>query len=90
MRPALIIQNNTGNAHASTTIVAAITTTLKMFPVTVVVETKESGLKQRSMVNLAQILTIDRNRLLKRIGAPSASRVAEVDQAIKISLGLGF
>ena len=34
-RPALVIQNDVGNEHAATTIVAAITSTLKLYPVTV-------------------------------------------------------
>lgn len=33
IRPALIIQNDTGNQYASTTIIAEITTTLKKYPV---------------------------------------------------------
>ena len=35
VRPALIIQNDIGNQYASTTVVAAITTTIKKYPVTV-------------------------------------------------------
>ena len=69
-RPALVVQNDTGDIYASTTIVAAITTTIKEFPVTVVVPSGEEGLRQRSMVNLAQLLTIDKARLQKRLGKP--------------------
>lgn len=41
---ALVVQNDTGNIYAATTIVAAITTTIKGFPVTVVVASGEAGL----------------------------------------------
>ena len=34
-RPALIIQNDVGNRYAATTIVAAITSTIRIYPVTV-------------------------------------------------------
>ena len=66
MRPALVVQNDIGNVHARTTIVAAITTTIKKYPVTVVLDRNEGGLEQESIVNLAQILTLDKSRLMKR------------------------
>jgi mRNA interferase MazF len=89
MRPALVVQNDTGNRFSSTTIVAAITTTLRPFPVTVVVEGGDGGLSTRSMINLAQLLTIDKTRLSKRLGTLSRRRLAEVDRALAVSLGIG-
>jgi len=86
IRPALVIQNDTGNIYASTTIVAAITSSIKEFPVTVVVSASEGGLKLRSMVNLAQLLTIDKGRLQKRLGNLSESAMEHVDEAIRVSL----
>ncbi len=89
VRPALVIQNDIGNLHASTTIVAAITTMIKKYPVTVALEMDEGGLKQPSMVNLAQILTLDKSRLKRKVGALSQARLVEVDNALVISLGIG-
>jgi mRNA interferase MazF len=86
LRPALVIQNDTGNMYAGTTIVAAITTTIKEFPVTVVVPGGEGGLKQRSMVNLAQLLTIDKARLQRRLGSFGDALMEKIDEAIRISL----
>lgn len=88
-RPAVVIQNDIGNAHASTTIVAAVTSSIKPYPVTVVLERLEAGLEVRSMVNLAQILTIARERLIRKLGTLSARRLAQIDGAIIISLGVG-
>ena len=88
-RPALVVQNNVGNVHAATTIVAAITSTIKRYPVTVVLAPNDSGLNKVSMVNLAQILTVDKARLMRRLGAISPARLAEVDAALSVSLGLG-
>lgn len=88
IRPALIIQNDIGNQYASTTIVAAITSTIKKYPVTVLIPRGKGGLKEESMVNLAQILTIDKERLMKRLGHLEEQRIAEIDGAIKISLGV--
>ena len=89
IRPALVIQNDVGNIHASTTIVAAITTTIKKYPVIVVLDWDEGGLKHPSMVNLAQILTLDKVRLKSKVGSLSRARLAEVDAALLISLGIG-
>ena len=86
IRPALVIQNDTGNAYAATTIVAAITTTIKEFPVTVVLPAREGGLKQNSMVNLAQMLSLDKRRLQKRLGNLSPTTMHRVNEAIRVSL----
>jgi mRNA interferase MazF len=88
VRPALIIQNDTGNQYAATTIIAAITSTIKKYPVTVVVPRGKGGLKEESMINLAQILTIDKGRLIRKIGQIESEKIVEVDEAIKISLGV--
>jgi mRNA interferase MazF len=88
IRPGLIIQNDIGNQFASTMIIAAITTTLKKYPVTVLIEEGKAGLKKNSMVNLSQILTIDKSRLIKKLGKLEENKIQEVDNAIKVSLGL--
>jgi len=88
IRPALIIQNDVGNQYATTTIVAAITSTIKIYPVTVPLKKGEAGLKQSSMVNLAQILTVDKSRLQRRLGRLRAETLDRVNAAIQISLDL--
>jgi len=86
IRPALIIQNDVGNKYAATTIVAAITSKLKVYPVTVPLKKGEAGLRQVSMVNLAQILTVDKTTLQRRLGKLSVEGMSEVNAAIKVSL----
>jgi len=88
-RPALVIQNDIGNTYSPTTIVASVTTRgPRGLPILVPVSAAESGLPRDSFVNLAHVLTIDRNRLLQRCGSVPAERMLEVDQALKISLGI--
>lgn len=87
-RPALVIQNDVGNRHAATVIVCAITTTIKIYPVTVFLPKKESGLPQDSMINLAQVLTLDKNRLIRCLGKLDPAKMKKVDEAIKVSLGV--
>lgn len=88
IRPALIVQNDIGNEFSSTTIVSAITATIKPFPVTVPLPEKTGGLNKPSMVNTAQLLTIDKTRLIERLGALDRAKMAQVDQAVGISVGL--
>ena len=88
-RPALVIQNDVGNRYAETTIVAVITTTIKIYPVTVPLGKGDAGLKGPSMVNLAQVLTIDRSRLQRRLGALGPERMEKIDAAIRVSLDVG-
>jgi mRNA interferase MazF len=88
IRPALVVQNDVGNQFAATTIVAAITTTIKPYPVTVVVRGGTCGLPRESMVNLAQILTVDKQRLIRRLGRLTPDLQSAVDRALRISLAL--
>jgi mRNA interferase MazF len=83
-----VIQNDIGNQHAATTIVAAITSTLKKYPVTVWLEKGEGGLKQESMANLSQVFALDRSRLQRKLGTLDEDRIWEVNEAISISLQL--
>ena len=87
-RPALILQNNTGNHHSTTTIVALISTKKKPLPVHIYLDPEDSGLQKDSYVLLEQLRTIDKQRLLKRIGSTSDEKMEEVQEAIKISLGM--
>jgi mRNA interferase MazF len=89
-RPALVIQNDIANQYSPITIVAAITSKFgdPPYPTEVVMDREESGLPQRSAALLNQIRSVDRQRLIKRIGKISPGTLRRVDQAILISLGL--
>lgn len=88
--PALVVQNDVGNKVSGLTIVAAITSNLKVadLPVGVLVAPEESGLPRPSVVHLGQIYTIDKERLQNLAGALPKRKMAEVDRAIGVSLGL--
>ncbi|MFC1853221.1 type II toxin-antitoxin system PemK/MazF family toxin [candidate division CSSED10-310 bacterium] len=87
-RPALIIQNNIGNEKAPTTIVAAISSSVRLYPMNVKVNPPEGGLKKPSIVKTSQILTLDKQRLGKKLGNLNKATMAKVDQAIRLSLAL--
>jgi mRNA interferase MazF len=90
-RPALVIQNDVGNRYSPLTIVAAITSAVSPvpYPVEVVIDpTAANGMVVRSSIRLDQIRTVDRQRLVRRLGVVDPAIVAKVDEALKISLGL--
>ena len=88
-RPALVIQNNTGNKFGATTIVAACSTKYTQpYPFQVQSKTQESGLPDDCIVDLAQLITVDKSRLIKKCGKLSTAKMAEINKAIAVSLGL--
>jgi len=90
VHPALIIQNDVANEVSQLTIVAAITSTLKVakLPVGVEILPQESGLGHRSAIHLGQIYTIDQRRLQKRVGRLPKMIMNKIDEAMQVSLGL--
>lgn len=89
-RPVLIIQNNKGNKHSPTTIVACISAKLveKAHLPTHYVIPETTGLKTKSLVMLEQIRSIDQSRLQKYIGKVPDHIMYRINQRIVISLGL--
>jgi len=89
-RPALILQNNLGNRYSSVTIVAAITLRhdTPLYPHQVHVKAPEAGLRVDSTVLLNQIRTVDKQRLVKRLGILKPETMLAVERALEISLGL--
>jgi mRNA interferase MazF len=90
-RPVVIIQNDIGNAHSPTTIIAIITEYSEKkasYPICVAVGI-EQGLKKPSIVNLAQVRTIDKRQLImQRVANLPDATMAQVDRALKHSLSL--
>lgn len=89
-RPALIIQNDTGNRYSPITIVAAITSQVggRIYPTEVYVEAPEGGLSANSLVLLNQLRSIDKGRLVKRLGKVTPKTMKTVEYALRISLEL--
>jgi len=88
LRPSLIIQNDEGNDNGNTTIVAAISTSWRPYPFIVPITSSESGLPRASAVNLSQVQTIDRLRLIRRVGRLEVAAMMLINEAIRVSLGL--
>lgn len=90
VRPAVVIQNNILNENSPLTIVAPITSKiyLKEYPTNVFIQKEESVLDRDSTILLNQIRTIDKRRIIKRLGLLNFYQMDKVNSALKISLGL--
>ena len=87
IRPVIVLQNNCGNRYSPTVIVAAITgKSKKPLPTHVTIERGE--LHKPSVVLLEQIRTIDKGRLKEYVTSVNNEKIAEIDIALKISVGL--
>ncbi len=91
-RPALIIQNDVSNRLSGVTIVAPIhldsplsapALSMCCWP-----PANSTGLSVTSVAVFNQIRAVDRVRLIKRLGVVDSETMEQVDEAIKISLGL--
>jgi mRNA interferase MazF len=89
-RPALVVQNDVANRFSPVTIVAAITSHAEppLYPTEVVIQAPEGGLAADSVVLLNQIRSMDRQRLVRRLGRLNPETMRRVDHALMVSLGL--
>ncbi len=94
-RPALVVQNDTGNRFASTVIVALISSSIpqKRYPMHYPVlypsaVAKAAGLSKASVVKMETLVTLPKHAILKRLGALPRGAMREADQALAFSLDL--
>ena len=90
VRPVLVIQNDIGNKYSPTIIISAITSQINKakLPTHIEISAPDYGLPKNSVVLLEQIRTIDKKRLREKIGRFSDKMMDNVDESLKISLGL--
>ena len=89
-RPVLVIQNNLGNHFSPTIIVAAITAKMARpkLPTHIGIKATGTGIERDSVILLEQIRTIDKSRLKEKVCHLDRPIMAEVDRALKISVGI--
>lgn len=90
-RPVVIIQDDAFNrSRIQTVIVASITTNLDLAdaPGNVYLKKEESGLPRNGVVNISQISTIDKNRLVDQVGVLPPALLSEIDFGLKLILNI--
>lgn len=88
IRPILIVQNDIGNKHSPTIIAAAITSQMNKAKLPTHIELDTTcGLPKDSVILAEQIRTLDKKRLMDKIGTLDETVMQRVNSALLISLG---
>lgn len=90
-RPVLVIQSDDFNrSQISTVIVAVITSNIRLAqaPGNVFLPRKISRLSKESVVNVSQILTLDKQFLTERVGSISHTYLQQVEEGLRLALAL--
>ena len=90
-RSVLIVQANSFNDSRIQTVILAVITSnvlLAEAPGNVLLKTKCSGLPRDSVVNVSQVLTVDKRLLTDPVGSIPSALMAAVDAGLRLSLNL--
>lgn len=89
IRPVVVLQNDIGNKFSPTVIVAIITSKVKKeMPTHVYLNAIKNGLNKDSYAILEQIRTIDKRRLIEKIGQIDHRDMMNINNALLVSVGL--
>ena len=90
-RPVVIIQSNAFNRSRIRTAIAVVLTSnlrLAEAPGNVLVPASESGLPKDSVVNVSQVITVDRTFLTEKCGRLSTNLIKSIDEGLRLALSL--
>ena len=90
-RPVLVVQSDVFNAsNINTVVVLAITSNLKLAkaPGNLFVTSIQSGLPRDSVINVSQIITVDKIFLTEFVDSLSAKMLTQVEDGMRLVLSL--
>lgn len=90
-RPVLVIQSDAFNRSRINTVVVAVITgnlDLAKAPGNILLSKRSSGLPKDSIVNVSQILTIDKSFLSDHVSALSKREMEQIDKGLRLALEL--
>jgi mRNA interferase MazF len=90
-RPVVVIQANEFNRSRIRTVIAAAITsnrTLAQAPGNVALSQRSVGLDRESVVNVSQLVTLDKRALTERVGQLSSRKLREVEDGVRLALAL--
>lgn len=95
VRPALVIQNDKDNQRLSTTIIVQVTSMTRRAaePTQALIDIttpdgQQTGLRQPSVVNCVNLMTLDKKMILRKIGAFSSQLMSQVSAGLKTALDM--
>ena len=90
-RPVLVVQADSFNASRINTVLAAVVTTnqrLAAAPGNVALPKRTSKLPKDSVVNVSQIVTLDKTTLSDSVSTVAPETMSEVDTGLRLVLGV--
>lgn len=90
-RPFVIIQSNAFNrSRIQTIIVAVLSSNLRLAeaPGNVILKANSTGLPKDSVVNVSQIITVDKLFLTEQVGAFTSRQMEQVESGMRLALSL--
>ena len=90
-RPVLVVQSDAFNkSRIGTVVVAAITsnTALAEAPGNVLLSRRTSGLPKASVVNVSQVMTLDRTMLTESVRTLPKSEMTAIENGLRLVMGL--
>lgn len=89
-RPCLVVSNDVSNEFAATVCVLPLTSNLtgSKFPINVLLNADDSGLKVDSLVLGGQIRTVAKERLLRKLTEIQAAKMPDIETALKLYLDI--
>jgi len=90
-RPMLILQSDEFNRSRIGTVIGVVLTSnikLAQAPGNVLLSKKQTGLPKESVVNISQIITVDKKFFTERIGALKSNLLKQVEDGIRLILCL--
>ena len=90
-RPVLIVQSDEFNRSRISTIIAAVLTSntaLAQAPGNVLIKARQAGLAKDSVVNVSQVITVDKQCLTEKVKKLESSVMAEVENGLRLVLAI--
>lgn len=90
-RPVLVVQSDDFNGSRISTVIVAVLTSniaLAQAPGNVLLKARYAGLAKDSVVNVSQVITVDKQCLTEKVKKVELSTMAEVDNGLRLVLAI--
>jgi mRNA interferase MazF len=89
IRPCIVLQNNYANSVSRTFVVAILSTVIKRYPHTLIVNPSPlNGLEQTSRIDCLQVRTIDTERIIHKIGSLDPRDHSRLASTLKVAFAM--
>jgi mRNA interferase MazF len=90
-RPVVVVQADSFNRSKLRTVIAAVITSnldLAVAPGNIPLTRRQSRLPKESVINISQLVTLDRSFLVKKVARLSPRELAKLDAGLRLALAI--